>query len=173
MEVRDDISGISHFIWTYDQEKGTSVSKNVAKEEGIIYSNQIKYSNKGSKALASFKLSADQMKQYRGRISFKAVDNAGNISKTYRDDRMLVVDTIAPGRKVELSPAQQVVGGSTLYYNDTAKLTIRIEEANFFAEDVEILVNDKPIKSEGWQQDGDEWSKLLFQKMEIYCSCKL
>lgn len=161
----DDItSGVDYFEWKYTREDNVSTKLNVEKEEDKIIAksaeegiklNEITYSNKGKTATTSFKLTADQAKQYRGSIWFTATDRAGNTSEPLNDaNRINIVDTIAPTRVVKYTPAQQVVDAKTLetkssyaegdnviaYYNTDNTVTITVEEANFYSEDVVVVV---------------------------------
>lgn len=175
IEAIDVISGIKTFSWNYNQEADTSTSKNVSRQEEIITSDKIEFDTVGARAVASFTLTADESKQYRGNISFKATDMANNTSESFVDSKIVVADSIAPTRIVELSKAQQVVDtsslltkedydytleqtNSTLYYNGEVTAILKITEANFIVEDVIIHVNDEKLTSNQWTQEGDEWT---------------
>ena len=178
LKAEDRISGVDSFTWNYRQEEGTSTTKNVLTESNTIKNDKIDYSNRNLTATASFTLTADEAKQYRGNISFTATDRAGNSSSQKLDDKKVVVDTISPTRIVELSPAQQVADKNTLltrnsyqyteegtnsilYYNQNVKATFKITEANFYAEDVNIYVNDTVVIPDDWKQNGDEWTGTI------------
>ena len=72
--------------------------------------------------------------QFNGTVSFTATDRSGNAA-SYTDGRRTVVDTIRPAVEVTLTdPARK--DGTTAYYAGTAGLTAKVNEANFYAEDV-------------------------------------
>ena len=72
--------------------------------------------------------------QFNGTVSFTATDRSGNAA-SYTDGRRTVVDTIRPTVEVTLTdPARK--DGTTAYYAGTAGVTAKVNEANFYAEDV-------------------------------------
>lgn len=72
--------------------------------------------------------------QFNGTVSFTATDRSGNAA-SYTDVRRTVVDTIRPAVEVTLTdPARK--DGTTAYYAGTAGVTAKVNEANFYAEDV-------------------------------------
>ncbi len=72
--------------------------------------------------------------QFNGTVSFTATDRSGNAA-SYTDGRRTVVDTIRPAVEVTLTdPARK--DGTTAYYAGTAGVTAKVNEANFYAEDV-------------------------------------
>ena len=150
----DDItSGVDYFEWTYHQQKDTSTEKNVATQSGKINTSDITYSNDGKTATASFVLSADEAKQYRGNITFTTTDRAGNTNEEYKDtDDISIVDTISPTINVtytakEVNTQVHYVGedlvdittveefktnGYQAFYDGNIVAKIQIKEANFF-----------------------------------------
>lgn len=174
----DEMSGIDYLTWTYQKEDGAS-SKNVEKRTEKISRDQITYSKRGKQAVASFNLKATDAEQFRGAVSFTATDMAGNVSEVKSDSqRINIVDNISPERTVSYSPAEQVVDATTgltksfyhyeqegtnsiLYYAGDVTVTFRVEEANFYAEDVEVAVNGVQKKPEDWTQAGDVWTSHL------------
>lgn len=174
----DDISGVDSMKWTYTRENGASTTKNLKSDSGNI--KNVIISSDGKTATAKFTLTADQSKQYRGKISFTATDRSGNTSSVKNDNKnsIVIVDTISPTRSVEFSKADRVVtaydmndvsnynygteGNSyKLYYKDSATATIKITEANFYPEDVNIAVNGSKQKVNNWKQSGDTWTGNL------------
>lgn len=72
--------------------------------------------------------------QFNGTVSFTATDRSGNAA-SYTDGRRTVVDTIRPTAEVTLTdPVRK--DGTTAYYAGTVGVTARVNEANFYAEDV-------------------------------------
>lgn len=101
------------------------------------------------------------------------------------DGYVMVVDTIAPVRTVRYPEPQQIRDRKTmelytgdkaeyankentdsiLYYDHTCEDGIRagvtVTEANFYAEDVEILVNGSEYVIEDWSNEGDDWTGYI------------
>ena len=108
-------------------------------------------------------------KEFRGEFFFEAVDMAGYSTKL-DDNNIVVVDEIAPTRTVTFAPTKMMstdamadvnnYGESAavvMYYNKSAVATIRVEEANFFPEDIVLTVNGKTVKTDnGWTNVKDE-----------------
>lgn len=176
MTAFDDISGVDFFTWTYTQEVGTSTTNNVSTRTVTIPTEEITYSVDKKTATATFTLTGTDAEQFRGSISFTATDRAANESTKYDDNaRINIVDTISPTRSVTYSGAKRVIdakllldispyeykGENTnaiLYYNDDATVTVKVNEANFYAKDVVIEDNGTKITPDNWTQSGDEWT---------------
>jgi hypothetical protein len=132
--ARDATSGVDHFDWTYTRQQGAS-SVNSKAEAGTV-----KAETKEGVATATITLPETE-EQLRGSISFTATDQCGNTSKEYSDDgHILVVDTLQPNMKVTYSAPACTVG-SRMYYNGVATATLTVNEANFFAQDVKVMVS--------------------------------
>lgn len=138
VEAIDDTAGIEQFEYTYGNVTQTISGTAITRD--------------GDKASATFSIPA----QFRGSVSVKATDRAGR-SAELADDKVVVIDTIAPGVTVTWSPAQ---GYNGKYFNTDRIATIEIEEANFFAQDVEdgllnitahIVYNDGSSKDETYK----------------------
>lgn len=138
VEAIDDTAGIEQFEYTYGNVTQTISGAAITRD--------------GDKASATFSVPA----QFRGSVSVKATDRAGR-SAELADDKVVVIDTIAPGVTVTWSPAQ---GYNGKYFNTDRIATIEIEEANFFAQDVEdgllnitahIVYNDGSSKDETYK----------------------
>ncbi len=182
--AEDTTSGIEYLEWEYLREEDSSDS-NVAEESGRIEGGAITYTEDKKTASAKFKIKATKAKQYAGYVRVRATDRAGNTGN-YRTDAgtQIVVDTISPSRTVTYSPAKQVVNKKTgatiagfnpvsenrnaqLYYDDGMTVTFTVKEANFYAEDVSVKVNDKKRKVT-WKksQEADTWQGTLKIKKE-------
>lgn len=138
VEAIDDTASIEQFEYTYGNVTQTISGTAITRD--------------GNKASATFSIPA----QFRGSVSVKATDRAGR-SAELADDKVVVIDTIAPGVTVTWSPAQ---GYNGKYFNTDRIATIEIEEANFFAQDVEdgllnitahIVYNDGSSKDETYK----------------------
>ncbi len=91
---------------------------------------------------------------FDGSISVKAVDKAGNESDLTADERVLVVDNIAPEVEITYTNAnlKDVIDSATkvsedaddntrFVYNGDVIATIVVEEDYFYSEDVEVLLD--------------------------------
>ena len=174
LTAKDDISGIDYLTWTYKQEANTS-SVNVKERTETISKKDLTFSEDGKTATGKFKLKATNKEQFRGSISFIATDMAGNDSQVKNDsERVNIVDNISPTRQVLYPQAKQIVDADTLltkseynygegtnsilYYDGDVTVTFKVTEANFYAEDVDIRVNNKEQAPTNWQQSGDTWT---------------
>lgn len=143
LTAEDKLSGVSKFVYTlnYDNVENSSLTGNgrVTKtidESGITYD--------GNKATATFKIEP----QFRGYISFYAVDRADSQSNTYDpNDKQVVVDSIAPVVAVTFdnNDGKLCADDNKTYYKNNRTATIKITETNFFAEDITIKVNGTRI----------------------------
>lgn len=175
--ARDSTSGVDYINWQYNRAASAS-SSNTESDSGTI--TDLEYSADGKTATGSFTLPHSSLNgQYNGNITVSAVDRSGNQSYEYKDDgTVIVIDTISPTREIEFSPAKQVVkaeDSSTvdnydyltegsdykLYYDAQATATIRITEANFYPEDVNIRVNGAVVSVNDWTQTEDIWTGTL------------
>ncbi len=166
ISVQDMTTPVDEIVWTYNKQASSSdintetYSKTVGRED-------ITYSDDNKTATISFFIDA----QMRGHISAVISDRSKNSSSVSKDSEMLVADTVSPTRTVEYTP-ERVMDAKTLldvevfgegddvilYYTSSAKVTFRINEANFYSEDVVIKVNGKEVKPTDWTQNGDEWT---------------
>ena len=176
IKAEDLTSGIDYLTWAYVKETGAS-NTNVAEKTEVISRDALEFTEDGKTATGHFTLKATETEQYRGSISFTATDMAGNISNQKSDnERINVVDNISPTRVVSYSTVKQVVDATTLktkssyqydsentnsilYYDGDVKVTLRVTEANFYAEDVNVYVNGVRTNPAIWNQVGttDEW----------------
>ncbi len=178
--AEDVTSPIDYFEWTYIKQPGAS-SINQDTETHIIRNTDstFEYDETKRTATAEFTLTADQARQYRGNLRFKATDMAGNTSEELTDaEKIVVVDTISPTRMVEYSPASQIVNkdtlhtvtgfdyatenvGAVLLYNAPMTVTFKVNEANFYADDIVVKVNDVEKSVTNWTKAGDVWTGSL------------
>ncbi len=117
---------------------------------------------------ATITLTAEQAKQYRGKLSFTATDTAGNESDHKTEDSIAVLDTVNPrlmdaihekgADDVEYYP-EEGESGTIHFYSGDIKFSFVIKEANFFAENVDItLTKDgkkSPTPNVTWSDDDD------------------
>jgi len=172
LTASDSVSTVGSFEWTYTREKNASKT-NVDVYSGIVefYESQyiefdkdgnVDFENLKSDASAEIRLPEGSNGQYRGNLSFKAIDRAGNESDEFEDkNNVVVVDTIAPiAPEVVLSEAKNVVNGKH-YYDEAATATITLTEANFYPEDVDLKINNEPYNGVTWTQKGDVWTGVV------------
>lgn len=179
----DSITGVDYFNWTYTQENSTGTAENVDVQFGQIdFSDSEHFTYVNKTAVATFTLTADEFTQYRGCLRFTATDKAGHTSDVHYDsDHIVIVDTICPHREIAYPEPQiiraqdtlEVFNGdkaayvneektnSIIYYDstygDTISVTLKITEANFYAEDVAVEINGIAYTVDDWSQNGDEW----------------
>ena len=152
ISAKDQTSGIHSLCYSYTPDANAQGSDTGA-ENVLISAEDLVFD--GNRATAEFTIPP----QFRGRVSFTATDEAGHSATLTEDARILVVDNIAPGITVEYDDTPSVNG---LYYNTVRTATIRIEESNFFHEDLEdgylVLkvskqLSDGSVKEELWKPD--------------------
>jgi len=151
--AEDETAGVEYFELTYTKEAGASnVNTDTYKTEKLIAVQDVEDK---SVFTATHTIPA----QARGSVSVNVMDRAGNDSAK-ADTKMLVVDDISPTRKVEYANAV-VLNRATmtpvdsyeeddvviLYYETEAEVTITINEANFYKEDVKVSVTKNGVEN--------------------------
>ena len=132
LKATDCISGVDCFEYTYNVTDGSSTDNEGG--SGTITTEKITYD--GKEASASFEIPAP----FKGTVSFTAIDKAGNRA-TYDDtNHEIVADDAAPEVTVKF-PTDKAKNGN--YYADKTTAVITIHEANFDADDVEIIVGKR------------------------------
>ena len=144
IEADDSISGVDYFTYSYKVSEGES-NINKGKSDVVIDDGNIEYSDDGKHASAKFNITP----QFRGKVSFRATDRSGNTSEVFEDGKVIVVDNVAPGVTVSYDNDSAKNG---TYYKNARTATIKIKEANFFAESLEqhknIAVNPNALINE-------------------------
>jgi hypothetical protein len=136
----EDVSaGIDHFDWTYKKQENSS-EKNKESDGG-----QLSVTTNGTIATAEIVLTATDTAQLCGNIAFTATDKAGNESNEVKSEKdgktyAVVVDTISPTCEVSFSDYKNIAGNH-MYFDGDVTANIKINEANFFAEDVKVTVS--------------------------------
>lgn len=174
LEATDIISGIASFEYQYTLSKNVSEINKGLDAPIVVFEDKITKPSKKT-AFVSFEIPP----QFVGNVSFRTSDIAGNHSPMFYDDDVIVVDSITPERTVTMHPVHIVdsvtletrheymeKSGSKLFFSDDAVLTIKINEANFYQEDVVIKVSkDKgefiKVDPDQWTQNKDEWTTTL------------
>lgn len=137
----DDItSGVHNFKYSYLNAAGVS-SVNAELIDQAVEAADIKYSEDGLTATMTFEipkmvLGADN--QFNGTVEFTAYDRADN-ETNQKDTKRIVVDNIAPTANVQYNTPVNEVNGIS-YYDGDIHATVTITEANFYANDVQVMV---------------------------------
>ena len=147
LEAKDVTSGIKNFIYSYEVEKDAS-KVNTGASDVVAAVGDKGVTISGSSAKAVFKIDA----QFRGKVSFTATDNAGNVSDICKDNKTIVVDDIAPIVEITLDGPKKSDKYKQYYSDYPVTANIKINEANFFAEAFEkvedISVNPSELVDE-------------------------
>ena len=147
LEAKDVTSGIKNFTYSYEVEKDVS-KVNTGASDVVAAVGDKGVTISGSSAKAVFKIDA----QFRGKVSFTATDNAGNVSDICKDNKTIVVDDIAPIVEITLDGPKKSDKYKQYYSDYPVTANIKINEANFFAEAFEkvedISVNPSELVDE-------------------------
>lgn len=137
----DRISGVHGFDYSYLRADGVSAVNGELTEQTIEEA-QISFSEGGAVATAGFQISQAALaagNQFNGTVRVRATDRAGNQTDDLQDGKRIVVDNIAPTATVEYNmPVQEV--NNISYYDGDINVTVTIQEANFYSEDVTVSV---------------------------------
>lgn len=137
--AQDDISGVDNFKWTYQRQNQASTTNKASYLEDKLIA--VQDSKDKTKFTASVTLPKGEADQLRGHITFNATDKYNNTSEKIADtNHVIVVDTISPTMSVEYTDENQTVG-SKMYYNKAVTATFTITEANFYSQDVLVLLS--------------------------------
>ena len=152
-DAKSQVSSIHYRL----EEEGKNQGRWIVMKEGTEGFEKIKDSNR---VIVKFPLNP----QFRGRIRYYAVDNAGNESSEQVTDRVFVLDTVKPKGNLEYDQTFEEVGGH-YYFQDGTHLSLNIKERNFFPED-----KDFSLKVYG-RRNGEEKEasyQALFDGQEHY-----
>lgn len=137
----DDItSGVHNFKYSYLNAAGVS-TVNAELIDQAIDAADIEYSKDGLTATATFeipKMVLGNDNQFNGTVEFTAYDRADN-ETNQKDTKRIVVDNIAPTATVQYNTPVNEAGGIS-YYDGNINATVTITEANFYANDVQVMV---------------------------------
>ena len=138
-------SEIKKITWKYTRDG--SVSSILEEDGGEAEVTKVEDKDNPPTYKATITLTAEQAKQYRGKLSFTATDTAGNESDHKTEDSIAVLDTVNPklmdaihtsgSDEVEYHPEENE-SGTIHFYSGDIKFSFVIKEANFFAENVNI-----------------------------------
>lgn len=137
----DATTKINNFDYSYIKATGVS-SVNAELLAQAIAEAGITYSNGNGKATTTFeipKLVLGSDNQFNGTVEFTAKDRSGN-STEKKDTQRIVVDNIAPTSTVAYNEPVNSENGIS-YYAGNVSATINITEANFYSNDVSVMVS--------------------------------
>lgn len=142
LTAEDSTSEVHSFLYSYLNAAGVS-NVNAELINEAIQAADIKYSENRKTATVTFeipKMVLGSDNQFNGTVEFTATDRAGNESDAHKETKRIVVDNIAPTAQVSYNEATNVVGDIS-YYNGNINATVTINEANFYANDVQVMVS--------------------------------
>ena len=129
----DATSGVSSFVYSYLNASGvSSVNAQLADQT-------IAASGSNGSGTATFTIPKDALTsttQFNGTVNFRAIDRSKN-EASLQDSKRIVVDNISPTATITYNKPVKTVGEVT-YYADQLQCTIKMNEANFYAEDVKV-----------------------------------
>lgn len=141
LAAEDITSGVHSFLYSYMNAAGVS-EVNAELLNQAIQEADIVYSENGKKATIVFeipKMVLGNDNQFNGTVGFTVEDRAGQ--KTERQDtKRIVVDNISPMAEVSFNEPVNVEG-DIAYYNGNINTTVTVQESNFYAEDVEVMIS--------------------------------
>lgn len=142
LTAEDPTSEVHSFLYSYLNAAGVS-NVNAELINEAIQAADIKYSEDRKTATVTFeipKMVLGNDNQFNGTVEFTATDRAGNETDAHKETKRIVVDNIAPTAQVSYNEATNVVGDIS-YYNGNINATVTINEANFYANDVQVMVS--------------------------------
>ena len=142
LTAEDPTSEVHAFLYSYLNATGVS-NVNAELINEAIQAADIKYSENRKTATVTFeipKMVLGNDNQFNGTVEFTATDRAGNETDAHKETKRIVVDNIAPTAQVSYNEATNVVGDIS-YYNGNINATVTINEANFYANDVQVMVS--------------------------------
>ena len=140
ISAEDDTAGIHYFVYSYVKDSGVSAVNAELLNEVIKNANENIKQN-GKVFTTEFKipkLALENDNQFNGTVRFTAYDRAENNTEKV-DNHRIVVDNIKPTIEVTYNKPVQTVNNIS-YYAGNIEGTIVINEANFYSEDVKIVV---------------------------------
>lgn len=142
LTAEDPTSEVHSFLYSYLNAAGVS-NVNAELINEAIQAADIEYSADRKTATVNFeipKMVLGNDNQFNGTVEFTATDRAGNETDAHKETKRIVVDNIAPTAQVSYNEATNTVGDIS-YYNGNINATIIINEANFYANDVQVMVS--------------------------------
>ena len=144
ISAEDNIAGVYQLVYSYINNDGVSKVNAELKDQVLIPEVKEGTTNVFEATFVIPKLALDNDNQFNGTVKFAAYDRAGNVSEKSDTNKVVVVDNIKPTASVTFNDAVQTIDG-VAYYNGDINATIVINEANFYSDDVEIVVTKNGI----------------------------
>ena len=161
LSAEDPTSGVHSFLYSYVNASGVS-SVNAELLNQAIEAGDITYSADGRRASATFEIPKavlDREHQFNGTVEFTAYDRGNTKAGLHKEAKRVVVDTIAPNAEISYNEAVNMVG-DIAYYDGAINAAVTVNEANFYAEDVRVLVSkDKgpaTVVTPVWSNSGND-----------------
>lgn len=138
--AEDDTAGVHKFDYSYLTAAGVS-GVNAQLLDQAIEEAAIIYTNGGKTATMSFeipKMVLGNDNQFNGTVKFDSIDRSGNkVEKA--ESKRIVVDNISPTSTITYNTPVNEANGIS-YYDGNINGTITINEANFYSDDVIVMV---------------------------------
>lgn len=141
----DDVAGVLYFVYSYIKGEGVSGVNAQLLNEKLEEANNSVVRN-GKTSTTSFMIPKNLLKgdnQFNGTVSFTAYDRSEN-STLREDNYRIVVDNIKPTATITYNAPSQNANNIS-YYMGNINAQIKINEANFYKEDVVVKVNGQPV----------------------------
>ncbi len=169
--AEDDTAGVYRFEYEGLLADGVSEKNQAVLQTAIQEADITQLSDAAGNATnrfeASFRIPREvltELNSFNGTVTVTAYDRSEN-TMTFADDERLVVDRIAPTCLVTFNQEVETVNNVS-YYDVPVTATVQINEANFYAEDVNILVNSSRVEPSDWTQNGDVWTATVTMAQE-------
>lgn len=169
--AEDDTAGVYRFEYEGLLADGVSEKNQAVLQTAIQEADITQLSDAAGNATnrfeASFRIPREvltELNSFNGTVTVTAYDRSEN-TMTFADDERLVVDRIAPTCLVTFNQEVETVNNVS-YYDVPVTATVQINEANFYAEDVNILVNGSRVEPSDWTQNGDVWTATVTMAQE-------
>lgn len=141
ISAEDNVSGVNSFNYSYITAEGVS-SVNAQLKNQTLGEANIQYENGRASATTQFKVPKEALNnqnQFNGTVKFTATDRSGKKSAEKADGKRIIVDNITPTSTMEYNAPVQTVDGIA-YYDGAVNATLTINEANFYASDVNVTI---------------------------------
>lgn len=147
----DDASGVEKFVWSYTDNKDNELS---------LVNQEVNATLVGGVYTGEITLPVALANQLKGHIEVKAVDYAGNESDLRDESGNVVVrDSQNPTRSITIDAYSNFVDPLYYYQNDV-NVVIKIQEANFYEDDVVTKVNGATLNANDY---GYTWTATANQ----------
>ena len=142
LTAEDPTSEVHSFLYSYLNAEGVS-QVNAQLIEEAIEAAEIGYSKDRKTATVKFQIPKDVLNresQFNGTVEFLCADRSDNTTDMHKESKRIVVDNIAPTAQVSYNTATNIED-NVAYYDGDITATVTINEANFYANDVTVMVS--------------------------------